>query len=142
MKRVLAVVVFAVGTLSVNVAYAQQRMGDDQIAQKLPGKWRQEMQMASPFGGTQKVVMEIVYVTNGRFTAITKSGPYQFFSEGRWEIRNGILIHRYTNWSPRSLRNLDGSESPIRMPESESTQILSFDGNRIKTKAGEAIRIQ
>jgi hypothetical protein len=120
--------------------WAQERLTDEQMARKVVGKWQTRTQVASPLG-IMNTVTEAVYQPNGRFSALSTSGSYQFFSEGRWEIRNGNLIQRYTNWSPRRLRNLDGSWSPIHMPEYESSPIQFLNENRVRTNSGEAIRL-
>jgi len=139
MKRALLAVLFAVSM--IGTIHAQERLTDEQVAARLVGKWRQSMQTQSPLG-PQRVESETVFLANGRFTSITVSGPYKFYCEGRWKMRNGLLVKRFTDWWPRRMRNVDGSDSPVVMPDSESTTIRFLDANRFKNKLGEAKRVR
>ena len=97
------------------------------------GKWRQQLGPA---------VTETVYLPSGRFTSITRDQFTSFYSEGRWEVRNEMVIAYFTNWWPRQMRNVDGSTTEIRMPEWESTWVRFLDNNRVENKLGIAYRVQ
>lgn len=100
-------------------AKAQPAMGQE-AEQLLVGKWRQQY---GPF------ISETVYLANGRFTSITTGGVYRFYCEGRWEIRQGMLITYFEDWWPR-----------VRMPGWEGTPIRFLDENRFQNKLGIAYR--
>ena len=119
---------------SISAPYATAQNFD--LRQVLVGKWHQQ---------TGSLVAEMVYQSNGRFTGIaTTAGTNLFFySEGTWEIRNGnTLVQHNLNWSPKTLRHVDGTESPLIVPEWEHTQVQVVDHDHVRNQFGIAYRMK
>ena len=107
-------------------------LSDAEIAQLLPGKWRQQ------FGAA---ITEVVYLSNGQFTSLTGDGITQFYSAGRWAVKYGAVYAYFEDWQPRCTPNLDGTCTPIRMPAWEATPVRFLDYNRMQNKLGIAYRV-
>jgi hypothetical protein len=105
---------------------------DEEMAQLLVGKWRLQ------YGNS---VMETVYMSNGRFTSLSSDGVYPFYCAGRWTVRNGSIYAYFEDWQPRCTPMVDGSCTPIRMPEWEADPIQFLDNNRYQTQLGIFYRI-
>ncbi len=116
---------FSQGSAVAQTEYSPERL--------LVGKWQQQY-------GT--CISESVFTADGRFTSITRDQFRSFYSEGRWEIKDGVLISHFVDWSPRSMPNVDGSTTPIWMPEWESTWIRFLDYDRLQNKVGIAYRVR
>ena len=129
-KRVANIALALVLSASIWTPYANAY--DYDLRQVLVGKWHQQ---------TGRMVSEMVYQPNGRFTGLARTAGTNlyFYSEGTWEIRNGnILVQHNLNWSPKTLHHVDGTESPLIVPEWEHTQVQVVDNDHVRNQFGVA----